>query len=153
MLVQSWQSNVSQTVLLQYMLLAQEQVPPQPSAMLQRPAGQTGTQTHCWSTQLSPRALQLLQGAPPLPQAELCVPARHCWSAAQQPSAQDWEVQRQLPLTQVCPAGQAPLAQLPPQPSSAPQALPAQVGWQQAKFLQSPPVAVQSTRRAPPWPQ
>jgi len=92
------------------------QVPPQPSAAPQALPAQDGVQ-HCPATQASP--------------------------AAQQPVPQVSPVQVHIPETQVCPGpGQEPW-HAPPQPSDAPQALPAQDGVQQAPPEQAWPASQQ----------
>jgi hypothetical protein len=64
--------------------------------------------------------------APPLPQALVAVPAKHC-PAEQQP-VHEVPSHAHTPLTQCCPLPQLPVVHTPPQPSLAPHALPAQLG-------------------------
>lgn len=67
---------------------------------------------------------------PPLPpQAEALEPVSHPL-LSQQPAPQEVVVHVQFPLTHSSPAAQAPVLQIPPHPSGAPQAWPVQLGVQ-----------------------
>jgi hypothetical protein len=68
------------------------------------------------------------QAPPPVPHAVACVPVSHD-PFAQQP-LHEVASQVQAPCTQCCPAAQVPCWHVPPQPSSAPQAFPLQLGVQ-----------------------
>jgi hypothetical protein len=78
-------------------------------------------------------ALHEVQGSPPAPHAAPAVPGRHV-EALQQPS-QEVASHTQLPLTHRCPVAQLPLGHGRPQPSSAPHALPAQLGVQHGPLV------------------
>jgi hypothetical protein len=106
---------------------------------------QLGWQTHCpWASQVCP-VLQLPQLVPHTgsgPQTRVPqlgvqqTPLAHTCPDAQQLEPHERWSQTQAPALQVAFAGQLPLWHVPPQPSLAPQALPAQSGWQ---------------THAPPW--
>ena len=97
---------------------------------------------------------QVAHAAPPVPHAESLVPA---WQKfPEQQPLHDVGSQVQAPLAQWSPLGQAPSAQMPPQSSLAPQALPAQVGEQAPTphTLGMPPprtTAPSRTRRSRRW--
>src|SRR5215472_3756369 len=71
-------------------------------------------------------ALHAVHAVPPAPHALGVVPSRH--SPAEQQPLHEVLSQAQVPLTQCCPWPHAPVWQIPPQPSLAPQVLPAQLG-------------------------
>jgi hypothetical protein len=91
-------------------------------------ASATGLVLAHWPEAQSWPALHALHAAPPVPQAPSSAPVRHD-DPLQQPEHKVGS-HVQTPAEQRCPALHDPSWHVPPQPSSAPHALPAQLGVQ-----------------------
>lgn len=96
---------------------------------------------------------QLRQPAPPPPHALFAVPPRHC--PAEQHPEHDDASHAHSPATQWSPVVQVPASHTPPQPSSCPQAAPAQLGAQPQRPAATAP-HIRGLAQSPPaqhdWP-
>jgi hypothetical protein len=104
-------------------------------------------QPHVPAVQASPAA-HATQARPPLPHALPVVPARQ--APDEQQPVQELVSHVHAPLAQRSPAPQLPVWQTPPHPSSAPQAVPEQLGVHPHVPLDPPPPHVKGEAHCPP---